>query len=201
LEWYPQDVWLYLLAAQWQRIAQEEAFVARCGDVGDELGSRVVAARLVRELMHLCFLTERQYAPYSKWFGSGFAQLACAQELQPVLLNVLAADTWREREAQLGAAYACVATMHNALELGEPLPVEASNFHNRPYLVIHADRFSSALIARITDAEVQRLPRAVGSTSQWVDSTDAQWRHWYAPLRQVYGEVAELEQSWRDRVS
>jgi hypothetical protein len=196
LAWYPRDVWVYLLAAQWRRIEQEEAFVGRCGDVGDELGSRVVAARLVREVMHLCFLMERQYAPYSKWFGSAFAQLACAPQLQPILSKVLGATTWREREAQLAAAYTLVATMHNALQLTEPLPAEVSSFHNRPYQVIHADRFWKALTARITDAEVRRLPRAVGSTSQWLDSTDAQWKHWYGPLRRLYLEVAELEQLW-----
>ena len=30
LAWYPRDVWLYLLACQWQRIGQEEAFPGRC---------------------------------------------------------------------------------------------------------------------------------------------------------------------------
>ena len=72
LAFYPQDVWLYLLAAQWTRISQEEAFVGRCGDLGDELGSQVIAARLVRDLMRLCFLMERRYAPYSKWLGTAF---------------------------------------------------------------------------------------------------------------------------------
>ncbi|MDQ6602372.1 MAG: DUF4037 domain-containing protein, partial [Chloroflexota bacterium] len=51
LAWYPDEVWRALLAAQWQRLSQEEAFVGRCGEVGDELGSAVVAARLVREIM------------------------------------------------------------------------------------------------------------------------------------------------------
>src|SRR5260221_2581005 len=36
LAYYPQDVWLYLLASAWGRIGQEEAFVGRCGDVGDD---------------------------------------------------------------------------------------------------------------------------------------------------------------------
>src|SRR5207237_133961 len=85
LEWYPRDVWLYVLAAQWRRIGQEEAFVGRCAEVGDELGSRIVAARLAREIMHLCMLMERQYAPYSKWFGSAFARLTCAPVLTPLL--------------------------------------------------------------------------------------------------------------------
>ena len=49
LAWYPDDVWLWLLACQWRRIDQEEPFVGRTAEVGDELGSRVIAARLVRD--------------------------------------------------------------------------------------------------------------------------------------------------------
>jgi len=41
LRWYPPDVWLYLLAAQWRRVAQEEAAVEslaeRLNDVRDQL--------------------------------------------------------------------------------------------------------------------------------------------------------------------
>ncbi|PJT50453.1 hypothetical protein CWI85_12105, partial [Streptomyces albidoflavus] len=56
LAWYPDQVWRYLLACQWQRVSQEEAFVGRCSEAGDELGSAVTAARLVRDLMRLTFL-------------------------------------------------------------------------------------------------------------------------------------------------
>jgi len=73
LRFYPRDVWLYLLAAQWVRISQEDPFVGRCGQVGDDVGSVLVAARLVRDVMKLCFLLEQQYAPYMKWFGTAFA--------------------------------------------------------------------------------------------------------------------------------
>jgi len=76
---YPRDVWLYLLAAQWARISEEEAFVGRCGDVDDDLGSSVIAARLVRDLMRLCFLMERRYAPYSKSLGTGSAPRASSR--------------------------------------------------------------------------------------------------------------------------
>src|SRR5581483_2188619 len=38
LEWYPVDLWRYVLACQWHRIAQEEAFAGRCLEVGDETG-------------------------------------------------------------------------------------------------------------------------------------------------------------------
>lgn len=171
-QWYPDDVWRYLLAAQWTRISQEEAFVGRCGDVGDELGSMVVAARLVRDLMKLCFLIERRYAPYSKWLGTAFGRLACAPTLEPVLRQVLQAASWREREAHLSHAYAAVATAHNALALTPSLPVEASRFHERPYLVIHGDRFAAALMATIRDPDVLALPHGVGAVDQFIDSTD-----------------------------
>jgi uncharacterized protein DUF4037 len=76
--WYPHDLWLYLLAAGWQRIGQEEHLMPRAGSVGDELGSVLIGARLVRDIMHLCFLFEKQYAPYPKWFGTAFRRLHSA---------------------------------------------------------------------------------------------------------------------------
>jgi hypothetical protein len=172
LRYYPHDVWLYLLAGQWRRISQEEPFMARCGDVGDELGARLIAARLVVELMRLCFLLERQYAPYSKWFGTAFAQLACAERLAPVFDRVLEATHWQEREAHLSDAYQILAEMHNALQITDPLSTIVSRFHERPYLVIHSDRFVEAIRSAITDERVRSLPVHLGSIDQFVDSTD-----------------------------
>lgn len=63
MAWYPSDLWLYLMANQWRRIDQEEPFVGRCGDVGDDLGSRIVSTRLVTDVMRLCFLLKRVHAP------------------------------------------------------------------------------------------------------------------------------------------
>lgn len=174
LAYYPRDVWLYLLAAQWARIGQEEAFVGRTGDVGDELGSQVIAARLVRDLMLLCFLLERVYAPYPKWFGTGFSRLACAAQLTPILRRVFAATTWQEREQPLSEAYSIVAGLHNALGLTAPLSTQVSPYHGRPYQVIHGDVFAEALRAQIEDAEVKRLAGQplIGALDQFSDSTD-----------------------------
>src|SRR5207245_8017747 len=121
LKYYPPDVWLWLLSAQWERISQEEAFVGRCGEVGDELGSRLIAGRLVHHLMKLCFLMERRYAPYSKWFGTAFSRLESAYALSPVLDKVLSSASWQEREAHLSEAYRIVAERHNALGITRPL--------------------------------------------------------------------------------
>lgn len=170
--YYPHDVWLYLLAAGWARIGQEEAFVGRTGYVGDDLGSQVIAARLVRDLMRLCFLMERQYAPYSKWFGSAFAQLQCASQLTPIFRWVILAQSWREREQSLVQAYEAIADMHNALGITAPLPAKVSSFWGRPFKVIHGEQFTAAIKATITDEAVKRIPTDIGSVDQFSDSTD-----------------------------
>ena len=41
--------------ANGDRLDQEEPFVGRTAEVGDDLGSRVLAARLARDVMQLCF--------------------------------------------------------------------------------------------------------------------------------------------------
>ena len=172
LAYYPDQVWRYLLVAQWTKISQEEAFMGRCGDVGDELGSRLMASRLVYYLMKLCFLMERQYAPYKKWFGTAFAQLQCAATLQPILNAVFGAPDWKQREEHLSRAYTVVAQMHNQLQLTPALSVEVESYYNRPYRVIHADRFAEAIQATITDPAIIHVPAPIGAIDQFVDSTD-----------------------------
>ena len=176
LKYYPKDIWLYLLATQWRRISQEEAFMGRCGQVGDELGSRLVAGRLIRDLMKLCFLIERQYAPYIKWLGTAFQQLKCASDLTPVFMLALDAVTWQEREKQLSTAYEYVAGLHNRLGITEILPTKVSSFYDRPFKIIHAERFTEAIAqairATITDSEIRALPEYLGAIDQFIDSTD-----------------------------
>jgi hypothetical protein len=170
--YYPRDIWLYMLAAQWEKIFEEQAFVGRCGDVGDELGSMVIAARQVRNLMKLCFLMERKYAPYSKWFGTAFNRLACAGELNPILLQVLQAQEWKARQASLVRAYEIVARMHNALKITVPLTESATLYHGRPYLVLGDGRYVQELIKALTNEEVKNIKSLLGSVNQFVDSND-----------------------------
>jgi hypothetical protein len=171
LQFYPHDIWLYMLAAQWKRISDEEAFVGRAGEVGDELGSRIVAARLVREIMRLALLMERQYAPYSKWLGSAFKKLRISKKLGPVLRDVLLAENWNVREKKLGQAYAIVASQHNALKITKPLPTKVTKYFNRPYLVIHGDKFANEIRRAIKDPQVARITTDVGSIDQVTDSS------------------------------
>jgi hypothetical protein len=171
LAYYPRDLWLYLMAAQWCRIAQQEAFVGRAGDAGDELGSRLLTADIVHDLMRLCFFIERRYAPYGKWFGTAFARLSCGAALGPLFARVLQAEGWQTREAALAEVYAAIIGLHNGLGLTPPLEAAVSPYYTRPYLVIHAGRVVDALIAAIADPVVRCLP-AYGGIDQVSDNTD-----------------------------
>ena len=191
LEWYPHDVWLYLLAAGWQRIGDEEHIMPRAGYVGDEIGSALIGSRLVQDIMSLCFLMEKQYAPYPKWFGTAFQQLHCASDLTPILRRAQLAETWREREGALGVAYEYLARMHDALGITHQLPEEVSNFHNRPFQVIRGDLFANAILEQIQDSNVLRITQRglIGSVDQISDNTklrtDIKWRE---DLRRLYSQ-------------
>lgn len=171
--YYPDDVWRLVMAAGWQRIGQEEPFVGRCGDNGDELGSAVIAARLVRDLMRLAFLFERQYAPYAKWFGTAFSRLACAPTLEPQLRRVLASQDWHEREDTLVEAYRTVLALYNQLGLTEPVG-DVHYFHSRPYRVTGGGDIASALVRHIESDAVRAIAEhaLIGAVDQFSDSTD-----------------------------
>lgn len=170
LAYFPKDVWLYKIAAQWRRIAEEQAFVGRAGYVGDDVGSRVIASRLVQDVMRMGFLLERQYAPYSKWFGSAFARLGCANDLLPLLKQVLLAEDWRQREHHLAAAYLAVARLQLNCGAGEPFEPAIGPYFGRPFTTINADVALEATVAAIEDPDIKRLP-VVGSLDQVTDST------------------------------
>jgi hypothetical protein len=183
LSWYPDDFWCYLMACQWGRIDQEEPFVARCGDVGDELGSRVVAARQVKEIMHLCFYMEKEFAPYTKWFGTAFSKLRCAQKLDPLLKQIFLQEDWKDREKILSDVYLILAEMHNELSITEYIEPEITWFHDRPYLVPHSERFYRALIAKVQSPLLKSLERPIGSVNQFTDSTDISC--WNSALKRI----------------
>ena len=63
LAWYPDDIWRYVVACDWQRLDQELPLLGRAGERGDDLGSRVIAARLVDIAVHLAFMLARSWPP------------------------------------------------------------------------------------------------------------------------------------------
>jgi hypothetical protein len=182
VDYYPRDIWLYLLACSWLRLRNEEHLMSRAGFVGDDLGSAIMGGRLVRDLMQLCFLMERRFAPYPKWFGSAFRQLSCGPVLYPMLQAVQASITWQERADRFCAACEHVAVLHNATGITPPLPTARMQFWDRPFPVLRCERFAQALLQQITDPAVLRLVDrdVIGNIDQISDSTvlheSSQWR-------------------------
>jgi Domain of unknown function (DUF4037) len=66
LAWYPPDVERYVLAAGWQRLCQLMQMVGRTAESGDELGSRLLNAKLAGDLVGLAFALSRRWAPYDR---------------------------------------------------------------------------------------------------------------------------------------
>ncbi|MEU1812814.1 DUF4037 domain-containing protein [Micromonospora aurantiaca (nom. illeg.)] len=171
LAWYPDDVWRYVLASGWQRVAQAEHLAGRCAEVGDELGSRVVVAGLARDLMRLGLLLHRRWPPYAKWLGTVFATLPDAAPVVDGLAAALGPGDWAAREPGLVRALETVAGWTNDAALAPPVDPAARPFHDRPFLVLHACRFVETLRAAITVPELRDRP-PVGAVDQYVDSVD-----------------------------
>lgn len=173
LAWYPDDIWRYRMAAGWMRISQMEPFVDRTGELDDDRGSRLIATRLVEDVMRLSMLQERIYAPYAKWLGTAFARSRGAVELGPMLDSALRATDWSARERALVESYVVLGRRHNALGLSPALDTEPRPFHSRPFSVIDAERFATGLMNGVNDPVVRALPRHIGGIDQYMDSTDA----------------------------
>ena len=170
LAWYPDDLWRHVVAVDWWRLAQELPFVGRTAERGDDLGSRVVAARLAGIAMHLAHLLERRWPPYPKWVGTSVARLPRAGRVVEPLRRALASDGWQPREDALGDAL----RMLHAVQADAGLPVvddPVGPFWDRPYKGVRDD-VVRVLEASITDPGVRSLPRGVGSAEQWSDAVD-----------------------------
>lgn len=170
LAYYPHDVWRYLMVAGWWRIGPEANLVGRVGSVGDELGSALIGARLVADVMRLCFLLERRYAPYSKWFGTAFAWLTCAPAMTPLLQRVVRAEGWREREEALLVVHDELVGLHDALGLTEPATRSVEQMWGRPFRAGWSN-CAELLRAQIHDPDIVRVAERwpVGPVDQFRD--------------------------------
>lgn len=136
--------------------------------------------------MHLGFLLQHRWPPYSKWLGTCFARLPDASAAGPALAAAQAALTWQERQAALVEA---LVTLHEVQRhAGLPTGTEvAEPFIERPFARVHAS-VSQLLLAEVNDPLLRRLPPGVGSVEQWVDNVDVLT----VPQRRV-----AVAQAWR----
>jgi hypothetical protein len=171
LHHFPDALLPWLLGCQWRRLWQIEPLAGRAAEAGDDTGSRLVTARIVREIMRLHFLLAREYWPYDKWFGSAYRRLPGSDALLPHLEEALGATGFARREDALVGAYETIMRIHNATGVTEPVEPAVSRFHERPFRVPDSDRFVRACLRAVVDDEVRALP-LIGSVDQVVDTTD-----------------------------
>jgi Domain of unknown function (DUF4037) len=170
LMWYPPDVWRYVLASGLRRLGQELPLVGRTAERGDDLGSRIITARLVRGLVKLAFLLERTWAPYPKWTGSALQQLPTAAVLVPLLEGAVQANSWKDRQRDVCLSAELLARRQS--ELGLPVPNAVTQpFFDRPFMTINPE-ITDSLTSLIGDPAVAALPAGVGSIEQWSDNVD-----------------------------
>jgi hypothetical protein len=163
--WYPDDVWRHLVASAWQQLEQELPFVGRTGARGDDLGSRLITARLAGVAVQLGLLLDRVWAPYAKWVGTVFAGSPSGR-VAPHLDRALAAGDWRGREAGLCAALDGLLQRQAQVGLPAPGPATAP-FHDRPFRGV-----VETLPAALAPAGGGWGPLGVGAVGHWVDAVD-----------------------------
>jgi Domain of unknown function (DUF4037) len=173
---YPDDIRLHLIAAEWQKIAQEQAFPGRAGSRGDEVGSAIIAARLAESLVRLCFYVQRVYPPYSKWLGSAFLRLPGCAELSPQIAALLAAPDWQTRDMRWSEGLRGVIALHERAGLLAPGKYHVAPVYlGRPGSGLPAferggppsiEQLIEDIRAGITAPDVRALPPALGSINQ-----------------------------------
>lgn len=170
LSWYPEDLWRYILACDWARLSQEMPFIGRAADVGDDVGSRVISARLAQVVMHLTFMLARRWPPYSKWFGTVWSALPGAEELQTPLEAMITGVDSASRQKGMADALQVLLLRQNRLGLSDT-PHATVPFWDRPYLHPAPD-IPEQLVAGIADEAVRALPLGLGSIEQRTDNVD-----------------------------
>jgi hypothetical protein len=169
LDWYPDDIWRWILAADWSALREELPFVGRTGQRGDDLGSRIIAARLARTAMHLTFMLHRAWPPYSKWLGTAFRELPASGDVRRGLEEAVAADEWQERQRALGEAIQALARLQTSRGLPSASPGVAP-FYDRPHLGVAA--IHEALLETI-ESDQLRARVLTGTVEQWCESVPA----------------------------
>lgn len=193
LSWYPTDIWLWMMASQWHLIGNSQHLIGRTAEALDFRGSLLIAFRVVRLIMELSFLQERQYWPYPKWFGTAFSRLRIAPTLGPILDVILQSKAIRTREDEVNRALQLLGEQHNTLELTPVISPTISNFEVgvnnavRPYRVLNAGEFADACVNSIQDKAIRDLQR-VGSVDQLTHADDmlVNFTSWPQQLEQVY---------------
>jgi hypothetical protein len=188
LSFYPDAVKLYLIASNWSLIAEEQAYVRRCFDVGDVLGSIIVCGRIADRLMRLAFLYCVKYAPYSKWFGTAFSKLPINDKIKHSIFCAVTAQNIEERENHIVTAQKQMSDIHNQSGYTEPVDVRIESYFERNIKVIFADKITSAITKKLSGTIFEHYP-LIGTLSSVPNFTNIfDDPHCRSNIKMLYGD-------------
>jgi hypothetical protein len=121
LAYYPNNVLRFLLMCEWNAVGGDWFPIGRIGSRGDELGLRIQATKVTQRLMRIAFMVSRTYFTYKKWFGTLFKRLPIADELEPVLQDLLRGERWQQVEERIWDATTILLQHQNALRIAPPI--------------------------------------------------------------------------------
>ena len=102
--------------------------MGRTWQLGDPMGSQLVATQIVEYLIKQSFLIEHRYAPYARWLGTAFKELQCYPEQRQLLVGILSAPDYPQCEPCLVKTYTLLADLHNALQITRTIDVRTRTY-------------------------------------------------------------------------
>jgi hypothetical protein len=195
-QWYPDDVWRWIIASQWHLIGNAEPLLGRCVETGDHRGARLLTAHLCRLIMEMAFLQHRRYWPYPKWFGHGFAALPVSERLGSLLDEALDSRPSLRDDGPVQRALLQLAAAHNDLRISESVPPLIADFAvgvndaSRPFPVLNTADLIGATVGSMADARLANLPR-VGTLDQLTHGDDQliNFTSWPSSLAGTYRQM------------
>jgi len=164
LRQYPDDVRRHVVAVGWQQVAEELPLLGRAAQVGDDLGSRIIAGLIAGTVVHLAFVIARSWMPYAKWSGTLLRRLPSTDPLIAALDAALRAADGPQRQALLSDALDALLDLQRAAGLPATPPATEA-FWDRPFRHPRAE-IAERLRAGITDAGVRALAPGHGCIEQ-----------------------------------
>ncbi|MEM8680689.1 MAG: DUF4037 domain-containing protein [Planctomycetota bacterium] len=100
LSYYPDAIWKKRIADWCMYVSGRESpyNLHRVGKREDDLTCTIYLGQCLKRQMELCFMLNRQYAPYTKWLNVCFRRLPeVADQLAPIIDAVMAERDWAQR--------------------------------------------------------------------------------------------------------
>ena len=169
LSYFPFSIKIINLIGEWKAIESEIAFIGRTRMLYDEVGSQIIACRLINRMMRIGFILENKYIPYAKWIGSKFYYLQIARELLPIFQQIISTSNWEERENGLIECYIILAQEMKKLGLISS-QISEMFYYSRPQKIINIHDIIKDLSTKIDASLIKKY--TWGSINQIIPISD-----------------------------